>query len=495
VFYSSAGLSGGVELTLSRVAVGDVRHGIFGSVTAHALAVSGVLAGWSPASITAGIKDVALADLDPGSLVGLLGGATKADPEPLKTVLRHAASGVVSIAHDGIAVSTASTELSQVVLDAKQIQVALQKLQGATPGAGQRPTRKQDMAAAEAMAAIYGSVGVDSVRVNDFDAVRAAGGRMQFATLQAQELRGGKLANLTISALQGALTADDGPADKLVVGGLTLKGLDLADGLQLPGRLASAGTASPATVWPLLVRLFAGAEVENATLPGPGDDAITIDRLHATLGPVIGQTPTSGELRLRFSMPTSGLTSAGPLAMAAKHGLRRADIRIDGSWNWQEATKTMTVGPVEAAMADVGSTTARLKLTNVSRLALIARPDLLPAAIQAITFGPAELTVRDQGALRMIGSDPAFASERQQLQLRFGAGDSAAGAINGAETTTLALLLNEAARFLAKPNSQLTMMLTPKVPISVGSLLSSGKSGAELMPMLARQIDARATVN
>jgi hypothetical protein len=314
-------------------------------------------------------------------------------------------------------------------------------------------------------------------------------------------LADGKLGQLLISGLD-AITFPDVPTfspshDSIAVGRSTLKGLNVVELSRLPTRIlaSSIKRSSAAIWWPLVVRLIEGLDVERAYVTsGLQHDGMGIDQLSASWGPVIGQTPTAGQLRARFSLPLDG--AAADNSLLIRTGLNRADISLDSRWSWREATKTFDFGPIELSMADIGSATARLRLTNVTRMALIGRPDLMPAAIQAVTLGPIDMTVRDQGLLKRLGADPAFAAQRQQTvaQYRTLVGGSLVN-IGSASTPPWAAVADGVAQFLAQPGGRMTLALTPTMPVSLGSLISSEKSGDDLWRHLATQIDARATVN
>ena len=480
------------------IKVSAVRGGRIGVITTARAAISGTAAGATPAP-AAEINNSALSDLDIGIILSLFDAAasraaTPAEPSGLKTVLRHGASGTMNLRLDGTIVATlASAETGTIALAPARIMAAIRTLQAAPPGPGQRATRKQELAVQDAAISLYEAVAADRLQISRLDAAPPGHARVKLDALQMHSVQDGKIAHLSATTVDVASP----PHGRITAARIALQGWNLIEMIRLPQRMSSGATGGgtgggnagqwpPVVTWPLLLRLLEGIDIEKLTATAlPHRPALAVAQLYASRGPVIGQTPTSGQLKARFSIAVSGRETATAAALS-QHGLSRADIRFDGGWTWQEATKTMTFGPAEAAIADVGSVTAKLKLTNVSRLALVSRPDLMPAAIQAITLGPVELTLRDDGLVKLLGQD---ATQRLETFERV---QTLVGMI-APPVPPLAAVEAGVARFLALPGSQLTVALTPKGPISFGSLLASGKADEELLHLLASQIDARVT--
>lgn len=523
---------GTVEHVLDTVTIRDIRNGKIGVMTVGKIALVDSQTGANTTALAAEVHDAAVSDVDLTFIKTVLQAAfitpiaksaiiaaESSEANRTQTILRFASSGPVTLKRDGMTMALASAEVSNIGLDRARSIVALRKLRASQPTADERATRKQEQHSADARSMLQDSVTLDHVRVRDLTVTGANGSGMKLAALQLNELRHSKLAHLSVadfsaSALQGAAAAPTELAGRVNIGALGVQGLAVFDAVPLPyllGRLASSlneRVVSPAALWPSIIRLFAAIQITDfVMLPGGQRDGLIVDQFHTAFGPIVGQTPTSGQLNARFSLPTTTPTGNNsnrtPLAWLTRNGTQRVQLRVDGTWNWQETAKILMLGPVDVAVADAGHATANLRLGNVTRLALIARPDLMPAAIQAITLGHADLTLRDLGLLGRIGDNPAIDAARWQLMARMEAqvlalsnskrsGDTLVGTAEPA-APGLVDALDGFARFLANPGSKLAVTVTPVTPINIGSLLASG-FGNNLLLLLSRQIDARVTV-
>jgi hypothetical protein len=485
-----------LEQVHAHINVSDVRDGRVGLITSATTTITGTVAGTEPAEFSAEIKDSALSDLDLGMIAGMFGtsdgaSASLQDAGTLKTALRHTASGAITLRLDGAVIATlASAEIGAIAVEPARLTAALRAMHAAQPGPGQRATRKQEQAAQDATVSLHEAVAIDRLRISHLDSATPDRTLVKLADLQMHGLQNGKLARLSVAGLDAATPNND----RITAARLSLEGWNLIETIRLSEHTglsaASGGSAlqrPPAVIWPLVLRLLEGIEVEKLTATGHGHrPAVAVAQLYASRGPIVGQIPTSGHLKARFSISVSGVDSA-TANLFSRHGLGRADIRLDGGWNWQETTKTLTFGPVGGVMADVGALTATFKLTNVSRLALISRPDLMPAAIQAILLGPVDITLRDLGLVNMVSQAPALDAHRLQTIQQY----PILVSMIEAPAAPLTALMDGVVRFLKQPGGQLAITLSPKVPLSIGGLLSSGKANDELMPLLASQIDAR----
>ena len=528
----SVGGSGSFEHVLSTVTIGDIRNGKIGVMTAEKIALVGTQAGANTAAFAAEIHDAALSDFDLAVVTSVLQAASMtpsaapasapfepSDANGTKTIFRFVASGPVTLKRDGMTTALANAEWSNIGLDTGRTVVALRKLKSSQPAPGERATRKQEQLSADARSALQDSMALDHLRVRDLNVIGPAGWRMKLASLQLNDLRHSRLANLSVADMSvsgpEAGSANE-TVDRVSVAALAVQGFSVFEASQLPdmlpGHLGSGlrdEVVTSAVRWPSIIRLFTAIEVKDFAMLRAGQrEGLIVDQFDTSFGPIIGQTPTSGRLKAQFSLPTptptGTISDAAPMTWLTRHGMRRAYLRIDGTWNWQEAAKALLLGPVDVAVADVGHATAKLRLGNVSRQALIARPELMPAAIQAITLGPAELTLRDLGLLKGVGADAAVDAERRQFIARIRAqaralsnpkrtGETLIGTAEPA-APPLMDLLDGIARFLANPGRELAVTVTPITPINIASLLASRTSGTELMLMLSRQIDARASV-
>jgi hypothetical protein len=493
-----------IEQTHSNIKASSIRAGKIGIASASHSTITTSVAGDVPLSLE--IIDASLADLDLGLISGVFAGAASSDKSGYTTALRYGSTGPMTLYRDGsVAATCASAEVSKVAIEPFKLATAIRIMKTNQPAPGQRPSRKQDLLVQDAVTAVYENVATDWVQFNGLTWVAGAlpvgRGQGSIANLQMHDLIDGKIAQLLVTGLD-AITFPDVPTfspshDSIAVGKSTLRGLNIVELTRLPTRLLTSNVkkSSGAIVWPLVVRLIEGIDVDKAFVTsGLQHDGFGIEQLSAAWGPVIGQTPTTGQLRARISLPLD--SGAAENSLFSRTGLTRADISFDSRWQWREATKTFDFGPIEIAMADIGSATGKLRLTNVTRMALIGRPDLMPAAIQAVTLGPFDMTVRDQGLLKRLGADPAFAAQRLQTieQYRTLVGGNL---INTGGTTAppWAAFADTITLFLAQPGRRMTLALTPMMQVSLGSLVSSEKSGDDLVRHLATQIDARATVN
>jgi hypothetical protein len=493
----------------TNINVSAVRDGKIGIVRVGHSAITTSLIGENPLLLE--INDLNFGDLDLGLIASLFDSATPTASGSIryKPVLRYGSTGAITVYRDGVVAATcASLELSSVAIDLSRSGTAVGALKAAQPTAGQRLTRKQEQAMQDAVVTLYENVAADWFKMNGLTwapgALPVGRGQGSIATLQMHDLIDGKIARLHITGLD-AITFPDTPSfspshDSLVVGRSTFQNLNLVELTRLPARLVTSSMKLPpaTTLWPLAIRLFDGIDAEKVFITtGLQRDGMGIDQLTAAWGPVIGQTPTSGHVRARFSLPID----YAEISVFGRTGLRNAAFNLDGRWRWLETAKTMDFGPLEIVIAGIGSARTTLQLTNVTRMALIARPDLMPAAIQAITLGPVDITLRDQGLLKLLGNDPNFAAQRQRTiaraQVLIGGDGHSAPLVKASEQAVAhnwVAFADRVAEFLAQPSQQLTLTLTPMAVLSLGSMLSSGTSGDDFVRRLVTQIDTRASV-
>jgi hypothetical protein len=457
--------------------------------------------------LRADIKDGVITDLDLGVIVGMLDHGTGDASAGFKRVLAQATTGRVTVHRDGDITQVDRIVLDNVALEPAKVMaasLALRALQlpPAPPGQPQpKLSAKQEQAMLDRIAMLYEHVQVGKLQINGFDfaAATAAPTKLKFDTFQLAEFQGGKLGQLTWRGVD-LLTLTQ---DRFAARTFELKGLNLIELIRLPGKLGPGSAPPPPVVlWPLLLRLLNGAEIEDLVATNPQRPTpLTVDQLKAHWGQVIGQTPTTGEIKARLSLAISA-GDPEPLAALARSGIGSAKVRIEGSWSWHEPTKTMTVGPVEADVAGMGAIAGQLTLANVARSALIARPDFMPASIQEIAFGQIDLTVRDAGLLTMIGRDPVLNSRRQQLvdharTVISAAAAESAGTPDATETgADAAALVDSLSQLLVRPNGRLKLTMTPKTHVTIGRLVTSGKTtGQDLALYLASQFRMRAVVD
>jgi hypothetical protein len=445
-------------------------------------------------------------DLDLGMLVAMVDHGSGDSAVGLKRVLAQVTTGRLTVERDGDVTQVDRMVVDHVALEPAKVMAASLALRSMLPQPAQgqahpKLSPKQEQAMLDRIAMLYEHVHVGKLEINGFNFAAASlpTTTLKFESFQLDDFQSGKLGQLTWRGVDLQTPAQD----RLAARKFELKGLNLTELIRLPGKLGPGSAPPPPIVlWPQLLRLLNGVEIDDLQATNPQRPMpVTVDQFKASWGQVIGQTPTSGEVKARLSMP-AGVGDPEPFAALARGGIGVAKVRIEGSWSWHEPTKTMNIGPVEAEVAGMGAIAGRLTLANVARSALIARPDFMPASIQEIALGQIDLTVRDAGLLAMIGRDPALNSKRQQLvadarTVISTAAAESAGTPGAKETgADAAALIDGLAQLVARPNSRLTLKMTPKTHVTISRLVTSGKTtGHDLALYLASQFHVRAVVD
>jgi hypothetical protein len=463
-----------IEQTHTNTRATGIGGGKIRSVTTERAVIT-VMRAPAPVTWTVEMANMATSDLDMAALLKVAYGA-RGDTSGFVSLWRKSTVGPVVIkAANVVRAGFSGMTADDVTVDPGKVGTASAAIKALQPQPGQRPTPKQQQGSIDAAVMIGEHVRLSRFEINDIDIkLEPDACNVKLGSFQVTDLQGGKIGLIALNGLDVIApqsTSAGCASGRMAAGRLAIKALNLSEMVRFPDRmeaLRAGGGQPPATVvWPMALRLLDGFEIDGMTVPNPhGSEPVFVEQLKASWGPIVGQTPASGQIKLRVATPVS-VRSLEPMAAFARQGLTKLDGRFNGRWSWQESTKTMVLGPVELDLAGVGAASAKMFLTNVSRRALIARLDFMPAAIQEIALGPVELTVRDQGLLKMAEGDPALRSLHQQTLA------SIQALVNPTDAPDITTALISMAKLMTIPDGSMTMRLTPKAPVTVGGLINA----------------------
>jgi hypothetical protein len=151
-----------------------------------------------------------------------------------------------------------------------------------------------------------------------------------------------------------------------------------------------------------------------------------------------------------------------------QNGLQSVILSLDTTSDWEAASRLAT-GTTALDLDQLGSLSANLAFANVPRSAFSVRPGQLNAILPDIEIGPLQLKLQDKGMMKLVRS--ALGGDPQADPL---AGLKQALVDPGKPASNLAILLDGASRFLAKPGQTLSLKLAPKARVALGQFMAPG---------------------
>ena len=291
------------------------------------------------------------------------------------------------------------------------------------------------------------------------------------ASVRIDGLIGGRFKELTVRGVSSIALPD-----KVSLGRVTLRKLDVAGLLRTAGQLSAANRPPSPEQIAALVNGLEGVELDDASVPDQrpghgGGDVIHIRSFQVGWGPLVGMLPTSAHYAVKADMPISD-RDGPPFKAMREAGVDRLTVAFDIGSAWNEQARTVVLSPATVELNDLLAMSLKLSIGNLPSNLVLDDPAEQERAAKALEFGAIELSVHDTGAVDFTVS--ALAREQ-----RISAGDARAKMIEdmkrGARTqprqsAELQRLVDAFARFLAQDGATLKIALRPKGRVNLAQL-------------------------
>lgn len=298
------------------------------------------------------------------------------------------------------------------------------------------------------------------------------------ATLSVEEYGAGRPSRLEIEGLE-VLQAGSGPGDRLSLGRLTLKGLDLA--ASLAALMAKEAPPRPAGSWAL--------EAEDLSLASDGRPVggLSALRLGGEAAPE-GGGPETGRLALREIRvePFPGLAE-----WLRRFGYPALLADLTAETRYDRAAGRLEVTSLSLAGRDIGAITLSLAMDGATPEALEAQDT---DRLRLLSFG---LRYLDQSLYPRFVRQQAQQTRRTEQQVREELAREAAAALTAAgdqaeAAGALAPLRAAVERFLRGEAREVEITARPPAPLPLSALADGAMGGpAELQRMLGLGAAAR----
>jgi hypothetical protein len=291
------------------------------------------------------------------------------------------------------------------------------------------------------------------------------------ASVRIDGLIGGRLKELTVRGVSSI-----GMPDKVSLGRIALKKLDLAGMLRTAGQLNAANRPPSPEQIATLVNGLEGIELDDAAIPDQrpghgGGDVIHIRSFQIAWGPLSGIFPTSARYAVKADMPISDRDGV-PFKAMREAGVDRLTLAFDLGSAWNDQARTLVLSPATFELNDLLAMSLKLSIGNLPSNLLLDDPAEQERAAKAVELGAIELSVQDTGGVDFLVSQLA----RDQ---KISAGDARAKMIDdmkrGARTqprqsAEFQRLVDAFGRFLAQDRATLKIALRPKGRVNLAQL-------------------------
>lgn len=481
-----------LQQTFSNVRMEGLALGKVAKLAAEKWTLTGVVPAQGSAAsgpLTFAAKDLFATGYDLAGMMALM----EASPAP------NAAAGYTALLHSaGVGPTTfkignqvngsiANATYTGLGMDVQKYAKSARVIQS-VQAAGVSISRDQQVALLDSIADLYESIQIGKFETSGLAFDVAGSPPFKLGAVTIENWQGGNIGSLGIAGLDTATPQ----GDKVQIGRFALKGIKAREFLRVTSQLNPA-LAKPGQQQPQIyevLRLLDGIEVEALHVPNPtpGQPPVAIEAFKANWGQLVGRTPVNAAITAKFAMPIP-TNVPEPYASLVRGGLTKANVRFDGKWNWQEATQTFTVGPIDIAVQDAFAASATVNVANVSRAVINAGPELFAGAAADFQLGPVVLTTKDLGLFNLVAKDPNLNGVRLELI------DGLTAAANGSASDPSVAIAQGMLKLFAGPNGQLSINVTPKSVIRVGDLMALGAAGPELAQFLIPKIDVKVVAN
>jgi hypothetical protein len=283
------------------------------------------------------------------------------------------------------------------------------------------------------------------------------------ASVRIDGLIGGRFKELTVRGVSSI-----GVPDKMSLGRVTLKKLDVAGMLRTGAQLSAANRPPTPDQIAALVNGLEGVEMDDALVPyqRPGlaaGEVIRIQSVQAAWGQLVGTFPTSAHYAIKADMPIAD--QDGPPFKALRDSrIGRLALAFDVGTAWNEQARTLVLSPATIELNDLLAVSLKLTIGNVSTDLVIDDPAKQKVAAKALEVGALELSVHDNGAVD-------FAAAQVARTQGISVGDARTKMVDDVkrtaraqarQTAELQRLVDALGRFLAKDGETLKIALRPK---------------------------------
>jgi hypothetical protein len=477
-----------IQQSFGNVRMDGVAAGKVAKLTAEKWALTGVIPAQGSAAsgpLTFGAKDLFATGYDLSGMMALMEASQAPNAVAgFTTLLQSAGIGATTFKiGNQVSGSLAGAMYSSLGMDVQKYAKSAKVIQS-VQAAGVRISADQQAALVDSMADLYESIQIGKFETSGVALDVAGSPPFKLGAMTIENWQVGTIGSVGFTGLDTATPQ----GDKVQIGRFALKGIKAREFLRVTSQL-NPSLAKPGQQQPQItevLRLFNGIEIEglNAPNPAPGQPPFAIEAFKANWGQLVGRTPVTATITAKFATPIP-TNVPEPYAALIRGGLTKANVRFDGKWNWQEATQTFAVGPVEFEVQDAFAASAAITVGNVSRAVVSAGPEAFTGAAQDFQLGPMAVSLRDLGLYKIAAGDPKLNAQRQDYA------EGLAQLAGGPATEPMTVAAQGMLKLFSAPNGRLAITVAPKTAIRIGDLVALGIAGPELADYLLPKVDIR----
>jgi hypothetical protein len=341
--------------------------------------------------------------------------------------------------------------------------------------AGRPPTPTQMSMLTDKTAGLYEGVHVGKLEIAGvrLDALQDS---IKVARIAINGLDSGRLAEFSVEGLDGGQMAGRTP---LSIGGLTVKGFQIANLFRTASRLVSSPerTRGPAQVLRALA-LFDGVDLKEIAVPDPATRRLVhLEALNASWGQFVEDVPSQVRLSVKVRAPVSAADTEPMMKALAARGIPTMTASLDLGASWKEAAQTLEVAPATLEIGDLLAVSLKASAGNVPRETFSLDPVKALASVALVEAGRIELTLRDLGALDLAAAELArVKGEAPEAGRTLLAASFAQKAAEFAQAPPEAQAFFDAvSQFVRTKGETLTITLTPKGRIGVLQVIEAAR--------------------
>ncbi|MCX5515284.1 hypothetical protein C3941_22385 [Kaistia algarum] len=327
---------------------------------------------------------------------------------------------------------------------------------------------------------LFNAFGFGALRLTDLDVVAPEIDRFHLGDFHINDLSSEGLGEIGIGDLDVSVQ-DKGSfgAERLAIGGFRFPSMD-----KIIAAIQADEAGSEVDPLPLIPTLGYG-EAINLDLVQAGKKLGAVDRARFDLTDYIGPVPTKLALDLRGLDLDLSLVD-DPKARKMLEGLGYDRLQADYGFkvNWREADQSLNLEDFKLAIKDVGSITADVALTGLTR-ATIENPMAAETALTSLLFSRGKVVVKDSSVVdRAIAME---AKKKNQTPEKFR--DDIAGAVPLSlmlvlKNPTFQQKLAPALQAFIRTPGTMTLTAAPATPVPVLAILAAAENDPRSLPNL-----------
>jgi len=319
------------------------------------------------------------------------------------------------------------------------------------------------------LATVYEGIRIGKFEARGLISEVGPGVSVKIGAMRLAGMEDGKIAELAIDAVDARVPANE----PITIGRAALKGIDLVKIMRSSAQIRPDMAPSSEQALALL-SMFSGAELKDFSFEKISGRPTRIENLSLSWGKFFGAIPSQIRATTQLSAAIDPDTKDRTLLYFLDAGVKNIAASLDLGADWNETTRSLTISPLSADLADLYSATAKLVINNVPRAAFSGDPVTTMQTVPQLELGGLELSTRDLGGLDLVFKQMAKDQQTTPEAVRRITVDMIRTlALNNPEIETIGAAI---ARQLENPGTTLTIVLTPKTRVNLLQAIESARS-------------------